>query len=118
MFKKSVLAAAAVAVTLVAAPIATTTSANAAPPPINFSFGIQTPNGYFSFGTNGGGYIPQPVPQKMSCWQAKQYLQGSFLSVHTVECNGSVYTFKVKKLWAAPYQTLKLNSWNGQYWYA
>jgi hypothetical protein len=114
MFKKTVFAAAAVAVTLAAAPIAATSTAQAGQP--HFSFGIQTPHGYFSFGNGGGGYYPQP--QKMSCWQAKQYLKGSFLKVHTVECYGNVYTFKVKKFWAAPYQTIKLNSHNGNYWYA
>ena len=106
MFKKTAIAAAIVA-TAIAAPV---TTAAATP---GFQFGFNTPNGYFSFGTGGGGYYPQP--QGLSCWQAKNYLKSQFNHVWTVECNGTFYTFKVKN-WG-PTKTVKLNSHNGNYWF-
>jgi len=117
MFAKATLAAVALATTLAAAPIATT-SANASPAP-NFYFGIQTPNGYFGFGTGGGYYpqpLPQPQPQAMSCWQAKNYLGSQFAHVWKVECNGAVYTFHVKNNWG-PVKTVKINKFSGNYWF-
>jgi hypothetical protein len=38
--------------------------------------------------------------------------------VQKVECNGSVYTFHVKKFNFGPWKTVKLNKMNGQYWFA
>ncbi len=118
MFAKATLAAAALATAITAAPL-TTTSAEAAPP--NFYFGIQTPNGSFGFGTGGPGYYPQPYPQPqpsaMTCWQAKNYLQGNFAHVWKVECNGAVYTFHVKKFNWGPVKTVKLNKFSGNYWF-
>lgn len=112
MFTKTVIAAAALATTFAAAPV---TSAYAGhQPQINFQFGIQTPHGYFSFG-NGPGYYPQP--DSMSCWEARNYLKGEFKKVNKIECNGDVYTFKVKKFNFGPWKTLKINSNNGQYWF-
>lgn len=108
---KTVLAAAALATMIAAAPV---TSANAAHPQINFGFSIDTPHGTFTFG-NGGGFYPEPA--SMNCWQAKQYLKGEFKKVNTIECNGDVYTFKVKKFNVGPWKTLKINSNNGAYWF-
>jgi hypothetical protein len=111
MFTKAVFAAAALATAIAATPV---TSANAAPQ-INFSIGFQTPDGYFSFGTGGPGYYPQPA--SMNCWEAKNYLKGEFKKVQKVECNGSVYTFHVKKFNFGPWKTVKINKANGQYWF-
>jgi hypothetical protein len=111
MIMKTTLAAAAIATAVATMPV---TAADAAPPTIDFSITIGTPNGYFSFG-NGGGFYPQP--QSMSCWEAKHYLDGEFKHVHKIECNGTVYTFKVKKFNIGPWKTLKINSDNGTYWF-
>jgi hypothetical protein len=110
MFTKTTLAAAALATAIAAQPM---NAANAAPPPIDFQFSIETPHGTFSFGN--GGFYQQPA--SMNCWQANQYLKGEFKHVNTIECNGSVYTFKVKKLNIGPWKTVKLNKANGQYWF-
>jgi hypothetical protein len=37
--------------------------------------------------------------------------------VNKIECNGDVYTFKVRKFNFGPWKTLKLNSDNGAYWF-
>ena len=113
MFTKTVFAAAALATAIAATPV---TSANAQPPQINFSIGIQTPDGYISFGTGpGGGFYPQP--SSMNCWEARDYLKSEFKKVQKVECNGSVYTFHVKKFNIGPWKTVKINKTNGQYWF-
>ncbi len=116
MFKKTTLAAAALATTIAAATVTLpVTSANAAPPVINLSIGIGTPGGYIQFGTGPyGGFYPQPAP--LSCFQAKQVLKSDFKKVSTVECNGGVYTFKVKKHFVGPWKTVKLNRMTGHYW--
>jgi len=109
---KTVLAAAALATMIAVAPM---TSAQASPD-IDFSFTIETPHGSLSFGDGGfggGGYDPGP----MSCWEAKQYLKSEFKKVDKIECNGDVYTFKVKKKHIGPWKTLKLNSDNGAWWF-
>ncbi len=109
MFKKTTIAAVAIA-TAIAAPV---TAANAT----GFGFHFSTPHGHFSFG-NAGGYYPHPQPLSLSCWQAKQHLKAAFKHVNTVECNGNIYTFKVKKFNVSPWKTVKLNKHNGDYWYA
>lgn len=110
MFLKTVFAAAALATAIAATPI-TAAHAN---PDIDFSFTIETPNGSISFGNGGSfGYDPDP----MSCWEAKQYLHSEFKKVNKIECNGDVYTFKVKKHFVGPWKTLKLNSDNGAWWF-
>ena len=56
MFRKTTLAAAAVATTLAAATATLpVSSANAAPPVVNFSIGFNTPGGYVQFGTGHFG---------------------------------------------------------------
>ena len=107
MFKKTTLAAAAVAAAI-AAPVST---AAAAP---GFGFHFDTPYGHFSFGP-GGGYGPTPV-YGMSCWEARNHLKGTFNQVWKVECNGQIYTFKVKN-WG-PTKIVKINKYNGNFWYA
>jgi hypothetical protein len=110
MITKSIFAAAALAIATAATPITTAEASQ-----INFNFGIQTPDGYFSFGTgNGGGYGPQP---SLSCYEARQYLKADFKKVNKVECNGSVYTFHVKEFWGSPWMTVKINSHTGDYWF-
>ena len=111
MFKKTVLAAAAFATMIAVAPV---TSAHATD--IEFGFTIETPNGSFSFG-NGGGFGGGYDPDPMSCWEAKQYLKSEFKKVDKIECNGDVYTFKVKKFLVGPWKKLKLNSENGAWWF-
>ena len=106
MFARTALVAAAFATAIVALPV---TSAHAGPN-IDFSITIGTPNGSFSFG-NGGGY----QPQKMSCWQARNYLDSHFKKVQKIECSGKTYTFKVKNF--GPWKKVKLDSSNGQYWF-
>ena len=64
MITKSIFAAAALAIATAATPIA----AAEASPQINFNIGIQTPDGYLSFGT-GPGYVPQP--SSLSCYEAR-----------------------------------------------
>ena len=110
MFKKTVLAAAAFATMIAVAPV---TSAHA-DPAIDFSFTIETPNGSISFGTGDDDDAPD---YSMSCWEAKQYLKSEFKKVNKIECNGDVYTFKVRKFNWSPWKTLKLNSDNGAYWF-
>ena len=110
MITKSILAAAALAIATAATPIATAEAS----PSINFNFGIETPDGYLSFGT-GPGYIPQP--SSLSCYEAKQYLKSEFNKVNKVECNGSVYTFHVKEFWGSPWQMVKINKHTGDYWF-
>lgn len=106
MIKKTAIAAAAIA-TAIAAPVSTAHAGN-------FGFHIQTPHGNFHFGNGGGGgYYPQP--HAMSCWQAKHYLKSQFAHVWKVECHGKLYTFKVKN-WG-PTRTVKLNKFNGNYWF-
>ena len=112
MFKKTILAAAAFATMIAVAPV---TSAQA-DPNIDFSFTIVGPNGSLSFGTGGGGYDPAP-DYSMNCFEAKQYLHSEFKKVNKIECNGDVYTFKVKKFLVSPWKTLKLNSDNGAWWF-
>jgi hypothetical protein len=111
MFKITIFAAAALATAVAATPI---TAANASPN-IQFGITIETPNGSISFG-NGGGYYPQP-DYDMSCSEAKQYLKSEFTKVDKIECNGDVYTFKVKKFLGSPWKKLKLNSENGAWWF-
>ena len=108
---KTVLAAAAVATMIAVAPV---TSAHA-DPDIDFGFTIETPNGSFSFGNGGVGFDAPDT--SMSCWEAKQYLKSEFTKVDKIECNGDVYTFKVKKFLGSPWKKLKLNSDNGTYWF-
>jgi hypothetical protein len=110
MFTKTLFAAAALA-TAIAAQLVTTANAS---PQIDFSISINTPNGSISIG-NGGGFYPQPY--YMSCFEARHYLMGEFKKVQEVECNGSVYTFHVKKFNFGPWKTVKLNRTNGQYWF-
>jgi hypothetical protein len=110
MITKSIFAAAALAIATATTPIATAEASQ-----INFNFGIQTPDGYFSFGTGNGGYVPQP--SSLSCYEAKQYLKADFKKVNKVECNGSVYTFHVKEFWAGPWMTVKINKHTGDYWF-
>jgi hypothetical protein len=110
MFRTTALAAAAIATTIAAQPVST---ANAMDP--NFYFGFQTPGGYFAFGNGPGPVFPQPQPQAMTCWDAKSYLQTQFNQVWTVECQGQTYTFNVKNL--GPVKTVKINKYNGNYWY-
>jgi hypothetical protein len=105
---KTVLATAALATIIAATPV---TSANAGD--IDFGFTITGPNGSLSFGT-GGGFTPD---YDMSCWEARDYLKGEFKKVQKIECNGDVYTFKVRKFNWSPWKTLKLNSDNGAYWF-
>jgi hypothetical protein len=112
MFTKTIFAAAALATAIAAQPV---TTANASPQ-IDFSISINTPNGSISIG-NGGGFYPQPDPDYMSCLDARQYLKGEFKKVQKVECNGSVYTFHVKKFNFGPWKTVKLNRDNGHYWF-
>jgi len=113
MFTKTTLTAAALATALSAGTATLPISAaHAAPPQIDFNITIDTGNGSISFGT--GGYGPTPGP--MSCWEAKQYLKGDFKKVNVVECNGSIYTFHVKKFNFGAWKTVKLNSNNGNYW--
>jgi hypothetical protein len=106
MFAKTALVAAALATATAALPV---TSAHAGTD-IDFSITIGTPNGSISFG-NGGGY----QPYKMSCWEARNYLDSHFKKVQKVECGGKIYTFEVKNF--GPWKKVKLNSWNGQYWF-
>jgi hypothetical protein len=108
---KTILAAAAFATMIAVAPV---TSAQA-DPDIDFSFSIETPNGSISFGNGGVGFTPEP--DSMDCWEAKQYLLSEFKKVNKIECNGDVYTFKVRKFNFGPWKTLKLNSDNGAYWF-
>jgi hypothetical protein len=108
MFKKT-LAAAALATAIVAQPM---TAANAT----SFGFHIDTPHGSFSFGDGyGPGYGPGPVYSGMSCWEARNYLKGHFNKVWKIECHGQIYTFKVKN-WG-PAKIVKLNRYNGNYWF-
>ena len=107
---KTVLAAAALATMIAAAPV----SSAQADPDIDFGFTIETPNGSFSFG-NGGGY--DAPDYSMSCWEARDYLKGEFKKVQKIECNGDVYTFKVRKFNWSPWKTVKINSDNGAYWF-
>ena len=110
MFMKTTLAAVALATAVATTPIA---AANAAPPP-DFSISIDTPNGTITFGSGGVSFDSD---DSMSCWEAKQYLEGEFKHVNKIECNGTVYTFKVKKFNFGPWKTVKLNSDNGHYWF-
>ena len=105
---KTVLAAAALATMIAAAPV---TSANAGD--IDFGFTIETPHGSFSFG-DGDYHAPD---YSMSCWEARDYLKGEFKKVQKIECNGDVYTFKVRKFNWSPWKTVKINSDNGAYWF-
>lgn len=111
MITKSIFAAAVLAIATAATPIATAEAS----PQINFNFGIQTPDGYFSFGTGDGGYAPQP--SSLSCYEARQYLKADFKKVNKIECNGSVYTFHVKEFWGSPWMTVKINKHTGDYWF-
>lgn len=112
MFTKTLFAAAALATMIAVAPV---TSAQA-DPDIDFGFTIETPNGSFSFGNGGfGGGIDAP-DTSMSCSEAKQYLKTEFTKVDKIECNGDVYTFKVKKFFGSPWKKVKINSENGVYW--
>lgn len=108
MFMKTTIAAVAFATAAATIPV---TTANAAPPP--FSISIETPDGTITFGPGGVSF---DADDSMSCWEAKQYLKGEFKHVNKIECNGTVYTFKVKKHNFGPWKTLKLNSDNGHYW--
>jgi hypothetical protein len=84
---------------------------------VDFGFTITGPNGgSISFGTGDydGGY--DAPDYSMSCWEAKQYLKGEFKKVEKIECNGDVYTFKVKKFNFGPWKKVKINSDNGVYW--
>jgi hypothetical protein len=111
MFMKTTLTAAALA-TAISAATATLPSAASANP--NFSISIETPDGTITFGPGGVGF---DADSSMDCWEAKQYLKGEFKHVNKIECNGTVYTFKVKKFHVGPWKTLKLNSDNGAYWF-
>jgi hypothetical protein len=110
MFIKTVLATAALATMIAVAPI---TSANATNIDFDFDIEIDTPHGSFSFGD--GDY--DAPDYSMSCWEARDYLKGEFKKVQKIECNGDVYTFKVRKFNWSPWKTLKLNSDNGAYWF-
>ena len=52
----------------------------------------------------------------MTCWQARHYLKSQFAHVWKIECKGKIYTFKVKN-WG-PTKIVKINKWNGNYWFA
>ena len=111
MFKTTIFAAAALATAIAATPISTANATD-----IDFGFSIETPHGSFSFGDgdyDGGGY-----DYHLSCWEAKDYLLGEFKKVQKIECNGDVYTFKVKKHWGSPWKKVKINSDTGAYWFA
>jgi hypothetical protein len=111
MFKTTIFATAALATAIAATPISTANAGD-----IDFGFTITGPNGgSISFGTGGGyggGY-----DYDMSCWEARDYLKGEFKKVQKIECNGDVYTFKVRKFNFSPWKTLKINSENGAYWF-
>jgi hypothetical protein len=116
MFRKTTIAAAAIATAIAATPV---TTAEANPP--NFYFGFQTPGGYIGFGNGygpGPGPGPFPQPQGMTCWQAKSYLSSYFNKVHKIECNGSVYTFKVWNPAGWGFKQVKINKFSGNYWFA
>jgi hypothetical protein len=104
---KTVAFAAALATATAALPVTSAHAGN-----IDFGFTIETPNGSISFGNGGGGGY---YPSDMSCWEAKAYLKSHFKKVQKIECNGDIYTFKVKN-WG-PWKTVKLDSDNGQYWF-
>lgn len=110
MLKKTLIAALALSTGLTLAPAAALAG--------GFSFGIQTGNGYVTFGNGAPGYhTPEPyVPASMSCWEAKQYLRDYYTQVWTVECNGKIYTFNVKKFNFSPVRTAKVNKWTGNHW--
>jgi hypothetical protein len=109
MFTKTTLAAAAFA-TAISAGTATLPSAAYASHNLDFSITIDLGNGTLSFGD--GGFNPGP----MSCWDAKQHLKDDFKHVQKIECNGKIYTFKVKKFNIGPWKTVKLNRNTGNYW--
>lgn len=111
MFKTTVFAAAALATAIAATPISTASASQ-----VNFNLSFDTPHGTFSFGNGNGGGWPQPA--SLSCFEAKQVLKSDFVKVNTVECNGSVYTFKVKQMMWQPYKTVKINRNTGNYWFA
>ena len=113
MFKKTIFAAAAFATMIAVAPV---TSAQA-DPDIDFGFTITGPNGSISFGTGDYDGDYDAPDYSMSCWEAKAYLKGDFKKVQKIECNGDIYTFKVRKFNWSPWKTLKLNSDNGAYWF-
>ncbi len=110
MIKKTAIAAAAVATAIAATPVSTAAAGS-------FGFHFNTPHGSFHFGNGGHGYHPAPQPHAMSCWQAGNYLQTQFAHVWKIECNGKIYTFKVKNGWGHT-KIVKINKWNGNYWFA
>jgi hypothetical protein len=106
---KTVLAAAAFATMIAVAPV---TSAHASPD-IDFGFTIETPHGSISFGDDD-----YDAPDyEMSCWEAKDYLKSYFHKVKKIECNGDIYTFKVRENGWSPWQIVKIDSDNGAYWF-
>ena len=109
MFKTTIFAAAALATAIAATPISTANATD-----IDFGFTIETDHGSFSFGAGGygGGY-----DYHLSCWEARDYLKGEFKKVQKIECNGDVYTFKVRKFNFSPWKKVKINSNNGAYWF-
>jgi hypothetical protein len=104
MYSKALLAAAAVATATAAQPVAT---AQASP---GFSFSIEVPNGSFSFG--GDDHSP------LTCSEARRYLRHHFDNVHRIECNGKVYTFRVKNPFGWGTRKVKIDKWSGDYWFA
>ena len=111
MFMKTTLAAAALATAISAGTATLPSAANAS---TGFSISIETEDGTITFGPGGFDF---DADTSMSCGEAKQYLKGEFKHVHKIECNGTVYTFKVKKFNIGPWKTLKLNSDNGAWWF-
>ena len=114
MITKTTLVAAAFATAIAAQPASVANAGG-----LNFSFGIDTGDGYISFGTgnpghghgHGWGHGPDPY----SCGEARQKLKWQFNKVWKVECKGKLFTFKVKNF--GPKRTVKFNKWTGNYWF-
>ena len=106
---KTVALAAAFATATAALPVTSAYANN-----LDFSITIGGPNGSITFGNGGGG--GGYYPSDMSCWEAKAYLKSHFKKVQTIECNGDIYTFKVKNP-LSPWKKVKLDNDTGQYWF-
>ena len=109
MITKSLIAAAAVAVSLTAlAPV------QQAQAKVNIDFNIVTPGIYGGYGYGGGYY--QPIYDEpyygggKSCWQVKHQLKMmNFKKVQPFDCSAPTYRFSAKK--NGNYVTVKTNVW-------